>query len=137
MGNTSCDVDSAVGSLAMGYYYSKKFNQMWIPVINSTRADFYCNLEIVLHLKNCGLSQDDLYFYDEFRAQFPDPAAVEELALIDHNELDVAQQDLGSKVTHVIDHHVDSGAYKDQLKFKICCFVGSACSLLALEFKKD
>ena len=55
MGNTSCDVDSAIGSLCMAYYYSKKFDQTWIPVINCNRADFYCNLEIVLHLKNCGI----------------------------------------------------------------------------------
>ena len=26
MGNTSCDVDSAVGALSLAYYYSKKLN---------------------------------------------------------------------------------------------------------------
>jgi len=57
--------------------------------------------------------------------------------LIDHNALDIAQEDLGSKVTHVIDHHVDSGAYAGQLKSKVCHFVGSACSILANEMKAD
>ena len=55
-----------------------------------------------------------MYFYDEFRAQFPNAREqVEEMALIDHNVLDREQSDLASKVTHVIDHHVDSGAYAD------------------------
>lgn len=137
MGNTSCDMDSSIGALTMAYYYTKKYDQLWIPVINSPKNDFFCNLEIVLHLKNCGISQDELYFYDEFRQQFPDPNSIEEVALIDHNELDVAQADLGPKVTHVLDHHHDSGAYAGQLKSKTCTFVGSACSLLALEYKKD
>mmetsp|Transcript_5798 Transcript_5798/g.7828 ORF Transcript_5798/g.7828 Transcript_5798/m.7828 type:complete len:135 (-) Transcript_5798:921-1325(-) len=132
MGNTSCDVDSAVGALVLAYYYTTKLGQPWIPVINCRRQDFFCNLEIVKHLENCQISQDELYFYDEFRQQYPDPAAIEEVALIDHNVLDAEQSDMGSKVTRVIDHHVDSGAYADQLVEKQCRLVGSACSLLAL-----
>ena len=53
MGNTSCDVDSAIGALVLAYYYSLKLKQQWVPVINCNRADFYCNLEIVTHLQNC------------------------------------------------------------------------------------
>ena len=53
MGNTSCDVDSAIGALVLAYYYSRKLKQQWVPVINCNRADFYCNLEIVTHLQNC------------------------------------------------------------------------------------
>ena len=137
MGNTSCDVDSAVGALCLAYYYQLKFNQQWVPVINCRREDFYCNLEIVKHLANCHISQKDLYFYDEFRAQFPDPEAISEVALIDHNELDVEQSDLGRKVTRVIDHHHDSGAYADQIVEKQCRLIGSACSLVALMMKQD
>ena len=88
MGNTSCDVDSAIGAMVLAYYYSKKMNEAWVPVINCRREDFYCNLEIVKHLANCQISHEDLYFYDEFRKQFPDPASIEEVALIDHNVLD-------------------------------------------------
>ena len=108
-----------------------------MPVINCNRADFVSNLEITKHLANCQVSQDDLYFYDEFRAQFPDAEAVEEMALIDHNVLDREQSDLGSKVRRVIDHHVDSGAYAEQLVEKQCRLVGSACSLVALMIKED
>lgn len=137
MGNTSCDVDSAIGALALAYYYSTKLQQQWIPVINCRREDFFCNLEIVKHLANCQISQDELYFYDEFRQQYPDVAAIDEVALIDHNLLDTDQSDMGSKVTRVIDHHVDSGAYAGQLVEKQCRLVGSACSLVALMYKEE
>ena len=136
MGNTSCDVDSAVGAIGLAYYYTVKLNQQWVPVINCRRQDFFCNLEIVRHLENCQISQDDLYFYDEFKAQYPTDEGVEEVALIDHNVLDKDQNDLDSKVTRVIDHHHDSGAYAGQLVEKTCHLVGSACSLLVLMIKE-
>jgi len=135
MGNTSCDVDSAVGAIGLAYYYQKKLNQQWTPIINCRRADFFCNLEIVKHFENCQISQDDLYFYDEFKAQFPTAEGVEEMALIDHNILDLEQNNLASKVTRVIDHHIDSGAYAEQLVEKTCHLVGSACTLLVLMVK--
>ena len=68
MGNTSCDVDSAIGALALAFYYKQKLGQQWVPVINCNRADFYCKAEIMKHLANCQISLEDLYFYDEFRA---------------------------------------------------------------------
>ena len=115
MGNTSCDVDSAIGALVLAFYYQIKLGQQWVPVINCNRADFFCNLEITKHLEMCQISQDELYFYDEFRVQFPSADALDEMALIDHNILDTNQSDMGSKVKRVIDHHVDSGAYADQI----------------------
>lgn len=44
---------------------------------------------------------------------------------------------MGSKVTRVIDHHLDSGAYADQIVEKQCRLIGSACSLVALMLKED
>ena len=115
MGNTSCDMDSAIGSLALAYYYSvlSEGTELWVPVINSSKNDFYVNLEIVQHLADCKIDKDELFYYDQFRELCPNADDVEEVALIDHNILDVAQSDLGPKVTRVLDHHVDSGAYKD------------------------
>jgi inorganic pyrophosphatase/exopolyphosphatase len=70
-------------------------------------------LEIVKHFANTNISHDDLYFYDEFRQQYASADAIEEIALVDHNLLDMDQSFMESKVTRVIDHHVDSGAYAD------------------------
>ena len=50
MGNTSCDVDSAIGALVLAFYYKQKLGQEWVPVINCNKADFFCNLEITTHL---------------------------------------------------------------------------------------
>ena len=88
MGNTSCDVDSAIGAICLAYYYETKLGQKWTPIINCKAADFFCNLEIVLHLKNCQIEQSDLVFYDEFRAAVPSADGIEEMALVDHNILD-------------------------------------------------
>ena len=137
MGNTSCDVDSAIGAICLAYYYETKLGQKWTPIINCKAADFFCNLEIVLHLKNCNIEQSDLVFYDEFRAAVPSADGIVEMALVDHNILDTNQSDMGSKVTRVIDHHVDSGAYADQIVEKQCRLIGSACSLVALMVKED
>ena len=57
-------------------------------MINCRRQDFFCNLEIVKHLENSKIAQSDLYFWDEFREDFPDPETIDEVALIDHNILD-------------------------------------------------
>ena len=59
------------------------------------------------------------------------------MALVDHNVLDKDQDDMGSKVKRVIDHHVDSGAYANQLVEKTCHLVGSACSLVALMIRDN
>ena len=58
MGNTSCDVDSAIGALVLAYYLTKKSDgqETWVPVINAPKKDFFCNLEIIQHLKDCGIT---------------------------------------------------------------------------------
>lgn len=138
LGNTSCDMDSAIGALCLAYLYSRQnADEVHVPVINCNRASFFTNIEIVKHLQQCQIPQEHLYFYDEFKAQFPDPNSVEEVALIDHNCLDPTQNALDSKVTRVVDHHVDSGAYAGQLKHKTCHLAGSACSFVALMWKEN
>ena len=74
---------------------------------------------------------------DHFKKLYPNRDDVTECAIVDHNQLDVEQEEwLGKNVTRVIDHHVDSGAYADNLIEKECRFVGSACSLIALMFQR-
>jgi hypothetical protein len=64
--------------------------------------------------------------------------SIEEIALIDHNRIDPIQfeqlgPDCSSKVTHIIDHHVDLKAYPaEQLKESVIKFIGSACSVSTL-----
>ena len=88
LGNTSCDMDSVIGAICLGYYYTKKLGSLYVPVINCNKKEFYYNLEIVLHLSDCGIDLDDLWYYDEYKATYP-PEKVTEVALVDHNVLDV------------------------------------------------
>jgi len=138
LGNTSCDMDSCVGALALGFYYTVKsdFKEVFVPVINCNKADFKINLEIVQHVNDNKIDVNDLYFIDELVAQYK-PEEVKEVVLVDHNILDVTQSQFSSSVTRVIDHHIDNNAYAEQLNEKICRFVGSACSLVAFKFQED
>ena len=92
MGNTSCDMDSVVGALTLGYYYTRKSTdgQLFVPVINCNANDFFCNLEITMHLQDCKIAQDDLFFWDTFKATYT-AEQVSEVIIVDHNILDVTQ----------------------------------------------
>ena len=136
LGNTSCDMDSVIGAITMGYFYTVKSGNLFLPIINSDKAAFKHNNEIVRHLEDCKIAADDLYFFDEFRAQYKGEQ-VEETVLIDHNLLDASQSDLGKNVTVILDHHIDANAYEDTLKKKAVRLIGSACSLMALEYMES
>lgn len=91
LGNVSCDMDSVVGSLALGYYYYLKYNLLFKPAINCSRAFFKMKLEIAMHLADCSLEPfiEKLMFLEDLQGLRDDvESAVEEVALIDHNLLD-------------------------------------------------
>ena len=110
LGNTSCDMDSVIGSICMGYFFTVKTGNLMLPVINEAKDSFKHNLEIVKHLTDCGIALTDLYYMDELRAQYK-PEAVAETMLIDLNVLESHQADLGKNVTVILDHHLDMNAY--------------------------
>ena len=138
LGNSSSDMDSVVSALTAGYYYTStsQDGSFFVPVINCQRNDFFCNLEITVHLDDCKIAQDDLFFIDEFRSLYK-ADLVSEVVLVDHNKLDISQQDLSPKVTRIIDHHFDEKEYTDQLVEKECRLIGSATSLIVHKFIKD
>jgi inorganic pyrophosphatase/exopolyphosphatase len=75
-------------------------------------------------------------FLDELSALYPNRDDITAIALVDHNQLDIEQEQwLGKNVTYIVDHHVDNHAYADTVKAKEVRFIGSACSLVALMFK--
>ena len=92
LGNSSSDMDSVVSALTAGYYYTSmsQDGSFFVPVVNCQRDDFFCNLEITVHLDDCKISQDDLFFIDEFRTLYQ-PDQVSEVVLVDHNKLDISQ----------------------------------------------
>ena len=138
IGNTSCDMDSAVGAICLAYYYTKLTDTLWVPVLNCRADAFICKMEIAKHMQNCKIDPSDLLFLDQLQALYPNRDDITEIALIDHNQLDIDQEQwLGKHVSYIVDHHVDMNLYSDTLKEKEVRFVGSACSLVALMFKKN
>ena len=67
LGNPSCDMDSVIGSIAMGYFFSITSGNLILPVINTARDAFPAKFEIIKHLKNCKIPLSDLYYMDELR----------------------------------------------------------------------
>ena len=139
MGNTSCDMDSCVGCVALAWYHTIKSNgaKVYLPVINSARANISNNLEVSMHFKeDSGIPMDHVYYMDELNAQYSPEKCVETI-LVDHNLLDVTQSQWGNNVTAIVDHHIENGAYMDTCKSRVVRFIGSACSLVALMYEED
>lgn len=66
LGNSSADMDSVVGSIALSWYYGQIRNLgPFSPVVNCPRSEFKFRIEIVQHLKNFGLDLQNLTFRDE------------------------------------------------------------------------
>jgi exopolyphosphatase len=85
IGNTSCDMDSAIGAITLAYFYTKTKDSLWVPVINCDAADFYCKPEIVKHLKDSKIDHSHLVFLDELKALYPNRDEITEIGLVDHN----------------------------------------------------
>ena len=78
-------MDSAVGALCLGYFYTVTTGDLYIPVLNSNSDDFYCKMEIVKHMINCKIPEDQLFFLDQLKAHYPNRDDITETAIVDHN----------------------------------------------------
>jgi len=136
IGNVSCDMDSAIGAILLAYYLTYKdeyynnygnYEKFWIPVINCPRAEMCARIDISYHLKKFGVDADKLVYIDDLNLNFYSERNLLQLSLIDHNKLDMTQQQWDSAVVFLVDHHVDLKEYPNAEK--ILTFCGSACSL--------
>eukprot|EP00347_Sterkiella_histriomuscorum_P007811 403347471 len=88
-------------------------------------------LEIIQHLNQCKLIDNDAFPFifqeDLLQLQIEE---INEIGLIDHNKLDISEDHLKSKITRIIDHHVDNKLYQDTLKEKEIQLIGSAATLV-------
>lgn len=139
LGNVSCDMDSAIGAILLGYYLTLKsdyrsqpgnYEQFWLPVINCPRAEVVARLDIMFHLQKYGINHEELVYVDDIDISHYSENNLLKLALIDHNLLDVSQQSWGKSITMIVDHHKDEKAYLDFEHERIIEFCGSACSLV-------
>ena len=137
LGNVSCDMDSAIGAILYAYYMSYKeefykdygnFERFWVPVINCPREEICARIDISFHLKHYGVDVTKLVFIDDLDLNFYSERGLLKLAIIDHNKLDLSQQQWEESVVFIVDHHVDLNAHPKA--DKLLKFCGSACSLV-------
>jgi inorganic pyrophosphatase/exopolyphosphatase len=136
IGNVSCDMDSAIGAIILGYYMTHKdryfddygnYENFWIPVINCARKEIEARIDIAFHLKTHGIDIEKLVYIDDLDINYYSDNNLLKLAIIDHNKLDLSQEKWSESVVFILDHHVDM---KDHPKaHKILQFCGSACSM--------
>lgn len=136
MGNVSCDMDSVVGSMALSYYYNLKHETVFLPIINCKRDFFPMKLEIAQHLEYCKACDSESMLFQDDLLNLP-LDSINEFALIDHNKLDNSQQYLESKITRIVDHHIDNNLYLEQLKEKEIKLIGSATTLVIDKLIKE
>ena len=146
IGNVSCDMDSAIGAILLAYYLSEKNNYradygnyelFWLPIINCPRNEIESRIDIFSHLERFGISKESLVFNDDLDIDFYSENNLLEVAIIDHNQLDINQEKWTKAVNYIYDHHIDMKVYGDQLKQKIITFCGSACSLVINAIAED
>jgi len=139
LGNVSCDMDSCIGAILLGYYLTMKndyrsqpgnFDLFWLPVINCPRKELCARIDIWHHLNKYEIDFNMLIFIDDLDINHYSKNNLLKLAIVDHNILDITQQHWGPCVTMIVDHHADEKAYLDQKHDRTITFCGSACSLI-------
>lgn len=139
IGNESCDLDSTVSSLLLGYYmFKQNHGTTVIPIINVSREHFSLRGENCCVLNNAGISFDNLVFRDE--VNFKDLISKNSItaSLVDHHVLSKNDAALANHVRQIFDHRPKDPNHKwDELKVKIRLEqVGSCCTLIADEIWK-
>ncbi len=130
-GNEAADLDSMATSLVYSAYkHALNPQQVFIPVIPISRADFPLRTEALWLFSQAGLTADDLIFLEDVNLYDELKNDTNTMIMIDHNRPAKQFSDSKARVVEVIDHHEDEGIYPDA--FQSIASVGS-CATLAAE----
>jgi len=151
LGNVSGDMDSVIGSLLMGYYYTNKegfyaeeekeeldvtalddtrLSKFFVPVINMNNSELEARSDIIYHLEQTGVIRDEIVSIDMLDLQHFVSEGKLGVNLIDHNYPDCNQEFLIPFVERIIDHHHDQKQDYPKLKFQDIRFCGAAVTLI-------
>lgn len=114
-GNQSADLDSVISAISFAYFNYKKDKSLLIPLINISRSDFKLRRDIVTLLDSYSITEDSLYFIEDFKRITSSDIPIE-LTLVDHCNIqgDVFT-DYFSKgkldIVGIIDHHQDESVF--------------------------
>lgn len=115
-GNQSADLDSVISAISYSYFTNlKDSSNHVIPLINIPRSDLKLRRDIELVLKAHSITEDLLYFVEDFSKLILQTKEVPSLVtLVDHcslqgDELIGAFKEKKIDVVSIIDHHADEG----------------------------
>ncbi|XP_066138266.1 exopolyphosphatase PRUNE1 [Euwallacea fornicatus] len=139
LGNESCDLDSTISALVLGYFIQKTHpNEAVIPLLNVTKEDLMLRTENCYVLENAGISLSHLTFRNEVSFENIVGKYLVKVSLVDHHILSKCDCIFEQFVTQIYDHRpVDKSHVwnEDKVKLRIE-FVGSCCTLIADEILK-
>lgn len=114
-GNQSADMDSVICSITYCYFNYKFDSSICFPLINIPRQDFRLRRDINLVLNQFGVTEDLLYFIEDFEKLNTEKINV---SLVDHCNLQGdtlinAYKNGLISVDSIIDHHADENVFED------------------------
>ncbi|KFB46089.1 AGAP004314-PA-like protein [Anopheles sinensis] len=135
IGNESCDLDSAVSSIAFAFFLEHKPSllQSWhakdtlvLPVLNVLRNELPLKTEVTFFLKQHGICLDDLVCKNDIEW---DREQNMNVVLVDHHVTKLKQSIIG-----IVDHRpLDSNARFNEQAFRTIELVGSCATLIGRE----
>lgn len=139
-GNQSADMDSVISALSFAYFQYKMDESFLIPLINIPRSEFKLRKDIVSLLGAYSITDDNLYFIDDFRSLTASANVPIKLTLVDHCNIqgETFTEFLNQgklDVVGIIDHHEDESVFLDANP-RIIHSNGS-CSALVFNFWND
>uniref|UniRef100_A0A182LRY8 DHHA2 domain-containing protein n=1 Tax=Anopheles culicifacies TaxID=139723 RepID=A0A182LRY8_9DIPT len=138
IGNESCDLDSAVSSIAFAFHlqhvptllgsWHRKDSAAVFPVLNVTRAELPLKTEVTFFIKRHGIALDDLICRDEIDWNAKQQAL--NVILVDHHVTTLQQNVIG-----ILDHRpIESNArFNSNAAFRTIELVGSCATLVGRE----
>ncbi|EMG50694.1 PPX1 Polyphosphatase [Candida maltosa Xu316] len=116
-GNQSADMDSVVSALTFAYFSNlRSSDQYVIPLINIPKEDLKLRKDIVKLLSYHSITEDLLYFVEDFEKITGKSTDKILLNLVDHNniqgeELHKAFNEGQVDTVGILDHHADEGEF--------------------------
>ncbi len=111
LGNQGADLDSVASALVLAWHLAGQQSQKHpVALIARHRCDLNLRPEVKFVLARAGINPDHLLFTDDVELG-KKMAQGTELVLVDHNSLEVSLPPGQQRVTAIIDHHHDQGAF--------------------------
>lgn len=129
LGNQAADLDSIASALVLAWHLAGQQPQKNpVALIARRRCDLNLRPELKFVLARAGINPDHLLFRDDVELG-KKMAQGAELVLVDHNSLEAPLPPGQQRVTAIIDHHHDQGAFPDASP-RIIDQVGSTATLV-------